>query len=418
MTVVERFTGGARAMMIAGVLGVGGLLLTAVGMVFSPAEAWHSYLLGFSFWCGIAVATIIMVSIFHAAKAKWITILRRAMETMGVTVAVFALLAVPLVLVGLKHLYPWHTPVGFTETELHHLHHKQHGYLNVPFFLARQVVYFLVWIFVSQRLFALSVKQDLDGALEHTAKLRRLGPGSLPFLALTITFASFDWLMSLTPLWQSTIYGAYYFAGSFLAAFCVLTIATVSARGNHLYGTLVTPHHLHNLGKLLLAFTAFWAYIGFSQFLLVWVANLPEEVPWYHVRIYGSWRPLSIAIFFGHFVLPFFTLLSRKLNRNPRALAIISVYLLVMHAVDLYWLIWPSFKDAPNFHWTLLTAFVVVGGLATAYALFRAVWCYGPAGYNGCGGEDAPLATRKAWFQRLKRDYPKSRWARELKYYW
>jgi hypothetical protein len=242
----------------------------------------------------------------------------------------------------------------------------------MPFFLVRQVIYFAVWIFVSTRLFRLSTRQDETGDLELTVKQRRFAPGSLPFLGLTITFAGFDWLMSLTPLWQSTIYGAYYFAGSFLAAFAVLTIATVNARGDNLYGNLVTTHHLHNLGKFLLAFTAFWAYIGFSQALLVWVANLPEEASWYAVRIFGGWRPMSLAIFFGHFVIPFFVLLSRDIKLQPRPLAVIAVYILVMHWFDLYWLVWPALRpEGPSFHFTLLTAFVGVGGVSVAYGLFR-----------------------------------------------
>jgi len=373
MTHVEKFTGGAKVMSLAGIVGLAGLALTALGFVVSPAEAWNSYLLGFTYWCGISVATIIMISIFHTAKAKWVTILRRAMEGMAVPVAVFALLFVPIALVGLRHLYAWHTPpASYTPAELHHLAHKQHGYLNVPFFLVRQVIYFAVWIFVSHKLFGLSRRQDANGELDYTVRLRRVGPASLPFLALTITFAAFDWLMSLTPLWHSTIYGAYYFAGSFLAAFALLTVITVNARGTHAYGNLVTTAHFHSLGKLLLAFTAFWAYIGFSQFLLVWIANLPEEVPWYHVRIIGPWRPFSIALFFAHFVLPFFTLLSRDIKLKPRLLAVVATYLLVVHALDLYWLIWPSLHpEGPTFHWTLLTAFVGVGGVGVAYGLYR-----------------------------------------------
>jgi hypothetical protein len=372
MISVERFTGGSKAMLVSGVVGLAGLLLTALGFLQNAQATMHSYLIAFTYWCGIAVASLIMLCIFHTAKAKWPTVVRRMIETQSVSVVVFALLIIPLIL-GAKYLYPWVSPpASYTETELHHLAHKQHGYLNMPFFIARQVIYFLVWIFVSNRLFRLSTRQDETGDLELTVKQRRFAPGSLPFLGLTITFAGFDWLMSLTPLWQSTIYGAYYFAGSFLAAFAVLTIATVNARGDNLYGNLVTTHHLHNLGKFLLAFTAFWAYIGFSQALLVWVANLPEEASWYAVRIFGGWKPMSIALFFGHFVIPFFVLLSRDIKLQPRPLAAIATYILVMHFVDLYWLVWPSYNpESPSFHFTLLTAFAGVGGVSVAYGLFR-----------------------------------------------
>lgn len=377
MISVERYTATPKLMPVAGGLGVLGLVLTAVGFFTDARATSHSYLIAFAYWVGISVAALLMVAIFHTAKAKWMTVLRRAMETMAVSVPIFAVLFLGLI-PGLKHLYPWVPGADasllqdFSAVELEHLGHKQHGYLNIPFFAVRQVIYFGVWIFVSHRLHAWSTRQDEGGDLALTVKARMFSPGSLPFLALTITFAAFDWMMSLTPLWQSTIFGVYYFAGSFLAAFCILVIASVNAQGKDLYGNLVTPAHYHNLGKLMLAFTAFWAYIGFSQFMLIWIANIPEEAPWYNVRIFGPWRNLSASLFFLHFLLPFGILLSRNLKLQPRKLAVVAVYLLTIHAVDLYWLVWPAFSPGgPSFHWTIVTAFVGVGGISVAFALFR-----------------------------------------------
>ena len=380
MIAVDRFNG-SKVMTLAGGVGVVGLLLTIVGFFTARQATMFSYLLGFTYWLGIAVATIIMVAIFHTAKAKWLIVLRRTMETMGASVIVFIPLMLPL-LFGMKDIFPWVDPkawvfpgtngVTFTEVELHHLHHK-HPYLNQTFFYIRQAIYFVVWAFVALKLRGWSAEQDTSGALELTVKQRRFSPGALPFLALTITFAGFDWLMTLTPLWQSTIFGVYYFAGSFQAAFCILTIATVNAQGKNEYGSLVTTAHYHNLGKLMLAFTAFWAYVAFSQFLLIWIANIPEEAGWFKLRIEGPWKSLSIGLLLMGFVLPFFTLLSRNLKLKPRLLAVVAVYLLVMHAVDMYWLIWPAFSpQGPSFHWTLLTSFVGVGGIAVAGAIFLA----------------------------------------------
>ncbi|NBD13925.1 MULTISPECIES: hypothetical protein [Corallococcus] len=377
MTAMERYTGTPKLMVPAFGLGVVGLVLTAVGFFMNPQATSFSYLLGFTYWVGISVAALIMLAIFHTAKAKWLIVLRRAMETMAVSVPVFAVLILAFIPL-MKYLYPWFpgSPLAadIHGIEVEHLAHKQHGYLFPSFFVVRQLIYFGVWTFVSQRLYGWSTKQDEAGGLELTVKQRRFSPGALPFLALTITFAAFDWLMSLTPLWQSTIFGVYYFAGSFLAAFCMLTLVTVNAQGKDLYGSLVKTPHYHNLGKLMFAFTAFWAYIAFSQFLLVWIANIPEEAPWYGLRMFGAWRPMSIAIFLLNFVLPFFTLLSRKLKEKPRLLGVAAVYLLLMHAVDLYWLIWPAFSGeaGPTFHWTLITAFVGVGGIAVGYALMKA----------------------------------------------
>ncbi|MCP3145147.1 hypothetical protein [Pyxidicoccus xibeiensis] len=376
---IGRYSGTPKLMVPAFGLGALGLLATLAGYFATDAkgQAAHSYLLAFSYWVGISVAFLLMVCIFHTAKAKWLIVLRRTMETAAASVPIFILLFLPL-LAMVKHLYPWWpgSPLfdAITGLEREHLAHKQHGYLNPTFFFVRQAIYFGVWAFVSWRMRSWSLQQDSEGGLDLTVKQRRFAPGSLPFLALTITFASFDWLMSLTPLWQSTIFGVYYFAGSFLAAFCVLTIVTVNAQGQDLYGSVVKLDHFHNLGKLMLAFTAFWAYIGFSQFMLVWIANIPEEAPWYGLRIFGPWRPMSIALFFGHFVLPFFILLSRNLKLQPRKLAVVAVYLLLIHAVDLYWLIWPALTGAegPTFHWTLVTAFLGVGGISVGFALLQA----------------------------------------------
>lgn len=376
MNSVERYNGTPKLMLPAFGIGILGLVATAVGAFMDMRAAAHSYLFAFTYWVGISVASIIMVAVFHTAKAKWMTVLRRAMETMAGAVPIFAVLILGLI-PFFKHLYPWapgsELASHLNELERHHIESK-HGYLNVEFFAVRQVIYFGVWILVSQRLIGWSTRQDETGELMLTVKQRFLSPGSLPFLALTITFASFDWLMSLTPLWQSTIYGVYYFAGSFLAAFCVLTLATVNAQGSKdLYGNLVTTAHYHSLGKLMLAFVAFWAYIAFSQFLLIWIANIPEEATWYHVRIFGAWRPVSIALFFVQFLIPFGILLSRNLKLQPRKLSVVAVYLLLVHGVDLYWLIFPAYnEEQPMFPWTLPFAFVGVGGIALGFALFRA----------------------------------------------
>jgi hypothetical protein len=202
--------------------------------------------------------------------------------------------------------------------------------------------------------------------------MRSLGTAVIPLGGLAITFAGFDWLMSLDPLWASTIFGAYYFSGSFLAAMCLLTIATTWSRGGGLYGELVTLDHFHNLGKLMLAFTAFWAYIAFSQFMLIWAANLPEENVWFLSRSIGAWKAVAGALILGHFVLPFVLLLSRRLKLRPRLLSALAAWQLLMHGVDLYWIVSGASGRPPQPHWTVFTAFAGMGGAAIALALFRA----------------------------------------------
>ena len=379
---VGAYDGGAKLMLgsaVAGALGfLGAVVMLFVGSDEARARAAHGYMLGFTYWAGIAVASIILVAILHTMKAKWVTVLRRPLEVMGASSGLYALLFIPIFFV-MPQLFMWvhdaealFAQGAISEVQVHHLHLKQSGYLNVPFFTVRQVIYFVSWILVSMFLLRWSRAQDIDGNLGHTVKLRKLGPGSLPLLGLTMTFASFDWLMSLAPLWHSTIFGVYYFSGSLLAAIALWTLLTIYTRGPNGFGTFVGPEHLHNQGKLLLAFTAFWAYIGFSQFMLIWAANLPEEAPWYHVRIEGPWLGFSIALVVLHFVIPFFALLSRDLKRKPNLMAIVAFYVLVVHIIDLYWLILPTAYPDTGFVPAVsdLLAFVGIGGLGIASILW------------------------------------------------
>lgn len=374
---VQKFHGGRSWMTRAGVLGLLGLGAT-LGSMFGPDRRpeLFSYLLAFVYWAGLALASLVLLMIFHAFHAKWMTVIRRPLETMAWTIVIFVLLFVPIAL-GLEHLYLWmhsHDPATLaklTEEQRHLMHHKE-GWFKVGFFLARTGIYLVVAIFLATRFFGLSTRQDRTGDLQPLVSQRRLAAGGLPLIAIVFSFAAFDWMMSLDPFWFSTIFGVYYFAGSFLTTISLLVLVTVNARGKDLFGSYVSPEHSHNLGKLMLAFTAFWGYIGFSQFMLIWIAGLPEEIGFYTVRMKGAWAPVGLFLIFGHFFLPFFTLLSKNLKRQPRKLAIVAVWILIVHFVDLYWLIIPTLSpEGPTFHWTMITAWVGVGGIAVAAALWR-----------------------------------------------
>jgi hypothetical protein len=358
-------------MVRAGSLGVLGLGVTFAWMLKDPRVALYSYLVAFAYWAGVALASLVLLMLFHTFHAKWPTVLRRPLEAIAASLGVFVLLFVPIAL-GMDHIYPWVSPPsGLTGEEQHLLHHKA-PYLNVPFFLARTLVYWLVTMFIGQRLFGWSTRQDDSGDIALTVRQRRFSTGGLPVMAVVLAFASFDWLMSLNPFWFSTIFGVYYFAGGILTALSVLVLVTIRARGQGLYGSYVTPEHTHNIGKLMLAFTVFWAYIGFSQFMLIWIANLPEEVPFFTVRMNPAWSPVSIFLIVGHFAIPFFALLSKELKRRPRALGVVAVWLIFMNFVDLYWLVFPSFSPGGwTLHFTLVTAGVGVGGIAVAAVLWR-----------------------------------------------
>ena len=366
---LEPYQGG-RALML-GSLAVGGfgMVLACAGIFLGQAAAPFSYLVGFTYWLGIAVASLVWLACFLASKARWMVVLRRMLEVQAVSVAIFAVLFLPLAL-SMARLWEWVSPPSTWTHEEHALLAHKQVYLNVTAFLVRAAAYFVCWIVISQLLHRWSLRQDAVGGHALTQRQRVLGAASLPVLAISLTFAAFDWLMSLYPFWSSSIFGVYYFAGSFLSAMALLTLVTVAVSGTEWFGTLVTPAHLHNLGKLLLAFTVFWAYIGFSQLLLVWIANLPEEVTWYRDRIRNGWQWVGIALVLVHFVLPFLVLLSRGVKLRRDRLAVISIWILLAHYLDLYFMVMPRVDAAPSPHWTDPAAFVGIGGVAIAFGLF------------------------------------------------
>jgi hypothetical protein len=281
-----------------------------------------------------------------------------------------AALFLPMLL-GLADLYPWAVP-GAAEHDA--LLHWKAPYLNVPFFLVRAAVYFGSWSFIALVYYRGSRRQDETGDSIVSARLRRFAGPALIVLALTQTLASVDWIVSLTPHWYSTMFGVYFFAGSFVGFIALLSILAVAMRLARLLDSVISPEHLHDVGKFLFAFTAFWAYIAFSQFLLIWYANLPEETVWYKARLEGSWMQVSIFLAVGHFVAPFFYLMGRDVKRNGRTLAFGGAWLLLMHYVDLYWQVMPTLHPEGIRPSALdVAAIIAVGGcfVATASWLMR-----------------------------------------------
>lgn len=364
--------GGRRFLGLAWAVAAAGLGLTLVGgLVFDARRALFSYLLAFVYWVGIAVASLILLGAFHASSARWPVVIRRFLETVPQSLPLFVVLFVPVAL-GLKQLFPWADPHALEGELLHLVEHKA-PWLNPTSFLLRAALYFAFWIAVARVLRAWSVRQDAAGGVTLTKWQRRLGAGSLPFLALTMTFAAFDWMMSLDPKFFSTIFGVYWFAGSFLCAFAMTIIAGTLTRGDPTaFGHHMSVEHFHSLGKFLLAFTAFWAYVAFSQFMLIWIADIPEEVPWYILRIDGGWLWVGVFLAAFHFLVPFFLLLSRDLKRDPRKLSLVAGWMLFVHFVDLYWLVMPHLHpDGPRPWLFDFTAFAGVGAAAVAFVVLR-----------------------------------------------
>ena len=317
------------------VLGIVGCAILGPG---NPKQFFFSWLMAFLFFLSLGLGALFFVLIQYASQGGWGIVLRRIGETVFATLPVMAALFLPLLL-GLGDLYAWAAHGAADHDAL--LRWKA-PFLNVPFFLIRAVVYFACWSFMALLYYRGSRGQDATGDPRVSARLRRLAGPSIIVLALTQTFASIDWVMSLTPHWYSTIFGVYFFAGSFVGFIALLSVLAVAMRRAGLLDTVISAEHLHDVGKWLFAFTAFWAYIGFSQFFLVWYANLPEETIWYKARMEGSWLTVSILLMVGHFGAPFLYLMGRTVKRTGWTLALGGGWLLAMHFVDIYWQVMPT----------------------------------------------------------------------------
>ena len=331
----------------------------------NPKQFYFSWLVSFLFFLTLALGALFFVLIQYATQGGWGIVLRRIGETVFATIPVLAALFLP-VLLGLRDLYAWTVP-GAAEHDA--LLQWKAPYLNVPFFLVRAALYFGIWSIIALLYYRGSRGQDATGDPAVSARLRRFAGPSLIVLALTQTFASIDWVMSLTPHWYSTIFGVYFFAGSFVAFIALLSVAASAMRGAGLLDTVISAEHLQDIGKLLFGFTAFWAYIAFSQFFLVWYPNLPEETIWYKERLQGSWSTISLLLMAGHFGVPFFYLMGRAVKRRGTTLAVGGVWLLAMHYVDLYWQVMPTLHPEGVRPSALdVAAFVAVGGCFVAAA--------------------------------------------------
>ncbi len=351
------------------VVGAGCAVLGAAGCAIlgfaNPQQFFFSWLVSFLFFLSLALGALFFVLIQYAAQGGWGTVLRRIGETTFATLPVMAALFLPLLL-GLRDLYSWSAP-GAAEHDA--LLRWKAPFLNVPFFLIRAALYFACWSFIALFYYRVSRRQDATGDPALYGRLRRLAGPAIIVLGITQTFASIDWIMSLTPHWYSTMFGVYFFAGSFVGFIALLSVAAAAMRRAGLLDTVISPEHLHDVGKLLFAFTAFWAYIAFSQFFLIWYANLPEETIWYKARLEGSWKTVSILLMAGHFGVPFFYLMGRAVKRRGWTLAVGGAWLLAMHFLDLYWQVMPTLhRDGVRPSALDAAALLAIGGCFVAAA--------------------------------------------------
>ncbi len=339
-------------LVLRGKIGKGALLLALIGVGLltlsfilstTAGQVKHflfSYLTAFCYFLSLSLGALFFICVQHVTKASWSILIRRIAEFILAPFVVLAILSIPILL-GANILYEWTDKALIASDTI--LKGKS-AYLNLPFFTARGVFYFVVWITTSIFLLRLSLIQDKSKDPGITLTLQRMSAPILILFGFTLTFFSFDFMMSLEPYWYSTIYGVYFFAGSAVSIFALLIALSAILESLGYFRGVLKIDHYHNLGKFLFGFIIFWAYIGFSQFMLIWYANITEETVFFAKRFHGSWSIVSLIILIGHFIIPFLGLISRFAKRRKQLLVTFAVWMLVMHYVDIYWLIMPEFS--------------------------------------------------------------------------
>jgi hypothetical protein len=328
----------------------------------------HSWLFAYFYFFTLTIGAIFWVILQHAINAGWSIVVRRQMENLGANIPLIALLTLPLIPV-LPYLYKWMDPKYVAGDALYA--HKQ-GFLNIPFFTLRALFYFGAMIFFMHLFRRHSLAQDHDGYPTHTLRMQKISFIALPIFAVTVTFSAIDWLMGLDFHWYSTMWGVYIFAGSAQSSLAFLIVLFYTLQKLGYLQNVVNKEHYHLMGKLLLAFTVFWAYIAFSQYMLIWYSNIPEETIFYIQRNQGSWFWLSILLVVGHFVIPFILLLFQITKRKSHILAGIAAWILLMHAADHYWIILPRKHPQGIFiHIMDITAWIGMAALFLAFLIRR-----------------------------------------------
>lgn len=354
---------------IAAVLGV---VLAGVGFVLAGEHAldrfYEAYLVAYTFWMGLVLGSMALLMVHHLTGGAWGVVIRRPLEAAIGTLPFMAVLFIPIIL-GMGHLYHWsHADAVAADRVLQ----EKAAYLNVPFFIVRQVIYFVIWIAMGTFLSKWSLEHDRTGDPALLTKLSRLSGAGLVVYGLTVTFAMVDWTMSVNPHWFSTIWGMLYVGGQGLSALAfAITVLIMFAQVPPL-NRVVNAGHLHDLGKLLFAFLMLWAYLAFSQFLIIWSANLKEEVPHYLTRWGGGWEYVSIFIVVVHFILPYVLLLSRDIKRSAAKLKFVATWIVAVRVVEYYWHVVPEFRSQDmNLSLLDLALPILLGGVFVALYAMR-----------------------------------------------
>lgn len=354
--------------LIVGALG----LIVSLGGILSHRETFFAaYLTAWLFWLGIALGGLFLVMLHHLTGSVWSVIVRRIAEGLAGTIPILAVLFLPILL-GIHDLYEWSHPEALHDAILVH----KASWLNPTAFSVRAIIYLSLWSFLTWKLRKLSFQQDIGDSPSLKSRFLGTSAWGMILFSLSISFAAFDWLMSLTPHWFSTIYGVYFAMGSIMASLAMLIVSISRLQSKGALVEVINEERRHDLGKLFFAFIILWAYMAFSQYFLIWYANLPEETIFYHHRWTGSWKAVSLAIVFGHFVLPFFLLISRPAKRGPILLPLVSGWMLLMHYIDLYWNVMPTFsRDGASISPWHFSTLIGIGGI-TIYFFIRSLVKY------------------------------------------
>ena len=369
-----RYSSNKRSWWIPVVAGVALLLVSAVGWTMSPTQFYFSYLVGWTFCLSLSLGALFFVLIQHLTKARWSVAVRRIAETLLWGFPLIALLSVPIV-IGMHDLYHWahHDLIEPGNPAFDPIIAGKSAYLNIPFFVARLVFYFTMWTVISYRLYKLSILQDVHPDPAIPARQRKVSGWGLPVVGITTAFASYDLLLSLDPHWFSTIFGIYFFSGAFLTVHALIALLGMFLQKKNVsFQGVLTTEHYHDLGKMLFGFTVFWAYIAYSQYMLYWYGNIPEETIWYRHRLSHGWEIHSAILLITHFIIPFVVLLPRFTKRLLPLLAFMCGWFFVVHWFDLHWLSMPALHtEHAGVHWLDISCWLGLFALFVGTILFR-----------------------------------------------
>jgi hypothetical protein len=367
------YRGSRRALWGGLAAGALGTALLVVGLFVDAKQVFFSYLVAYAYLFTLVLGAGAFIMAMHAASAIWSTAVRRLAEAVLAVLPLVVVLVIPIFL-GADLLYPWMHPERIAREEVRQVVLHKRAYLNLPFVIVRAVLYFTFFLVVGALLRRWSLRMDRPGAREELlrikSRMRVLSSLALPGLAVFGTMASWDWLMSLSPDWYSTMFGLYYLAGGFMAALAVISLLAVLAKRAG-YLPEINGSHFYALGRLMFAFLIFWAYTSYWQYTLSWIANRPVEAEWFWKRTHGAYAAVGLFIVFGHFAFPFFVLLSYWIKRRAWGITTMAVWIAAAHYFDVHWII-AAARDRPNpFSWMDAAAVLAVGGFALAWGVWR-----------------------------------------------